>query len=250
MELEGKAAFITGGSRGIGRAIALKMAESGANIAIGYRNNAEAAKKTIEDIDKYGVKSIAVGLDASKNEDVKKSVGKIIEQFGNIDILVNNAGITRDSLFVNMEKEQWHEVLNNNLNSVYLCTKAVVFHMLKRKYGKIINIASLGAFYGNIGQVNYCASKAAIVGFTKSLAAELGREGIYVNAIGPGCIETDMLMKVPHKVLEKMLDRIPLSRLGKSDDIASAAVFLASDESNYIVGQTLIVDGGLELAIT
>ncbi|MCG8541614.1 MAG: 3-oxoacyl-ACP reductase FabG [Clostridia bacterium] len=250
MELEGKVAFITGGGRGIGRAIALKMAEAGADVVIGYKNNTEAAKKTIEDIGKYKVKSMIVGLDASKKEEVMESVDNIIKEFGRIDILVNNAGITRDSLFKDMKKEEWEDVLNNNLNSVYFCTKAVVLDMLKRNYGKIINIASLGAFYGNIGQVNYCASKAAIVGFTKSLAAELGRKGIHINAIGPGCIETDMLMKVPSKVLDKMLDKIPLKRFGRGEDIASAALFLASDESDYIVGQTLIIDGGLELSIT
>lgn len=250
MELEGKVAFVTGGSRGIGRAIALKMAEAGADIVIGYRSNNQAAVETIDCINEYNVRSMALCIDASKGKDVETAISSIVEKFGKIDILVNNAGITRDSLFKNMKQNQWKEVINNNLNSVYLCTKVVVPYMLERNQGKIINIASLGAFYGNIGQVNYCASKAAIVGFTKSLAAELGVKGIHVNAIGPGCIETDMLMKVPDKVLEKMTKKIPLNRLGKGEDVALAALFLASDESDYIIGQTLIVDGGLELSIT
>ncbi|SKC76454.1 3-oxoacyl-[acyl-carrier-protein] reductase [Maledivibacter halophilus] len=249
MKLEGKVAFVTGGSRGIGRAISIKMAEKGANVVVGYKNNTMAAQSTIDEIDRYSVKSMKISLDISKNEEVIKTVDRIINKFGKIDILVNNAGITRDSMLQKMNIEQWHEVLNSNLNSVYFCTKAVVSHMLKRRYGKIINITSLGAFYGNVGQVNYCSSKAGIVGFTKSLAAELGKKGICVNAVGPGCIKTDMLMQVPQKVLDKMIKRIPLKRLGEGEDVASAVVFLASDDSEYIVGQTIIVDGGLGLSI-
>ncbi|KXG76433.1 3-oxoacyl-[acyl-carrier-protein] reductase [Thermotalea metallivorans] len=249
MDLKGKVALITGGSRGIGRAIALEMGRAGADVVICFKNDVEAAMHTVEAVNAYGVQCLCLRADVKDHASLGKTVNEVINRFGRIDILVNNAGITRDNLLAKMDKEQWDEVLDNNLNSVFYCIKSVLPHMKKRKYGKIINVASLGAFVGNMGQANYCAAKAAIVGFTKSLAAEVGRDGIYVNAVGPGCIETDMLMQIPDKVIQKMRDKIPMKRLGRPEDVASVVLFLASDESNYIVGQTVIVDGGLQLAV-
>lgn len=249
MNLTGKAALVTGGNRGIGRAIAVALGKAGADVAILFKSNTQGAAETIEAIRQYGVHGLSLKADVRDCQAVKTAVEKVIREFGKIDILINNAGITRDSLLFKMDKTQWDEVMDNNLNSAFYCIKQVLPHMQDRHYGKIINIASLGAFVGNIGQTNYCAAKAALVGFTKSLAAELGKGGIYVNAVGPGCIETDMLMDVPDKVIQKMRSRIPLQRLGRPEDIASAVLFLASDASNYIVGQTLIVDGGLQLAV-
>ncbi|MEA4962224.1 3-oxoacyl-ACP reductase family protein [Lutispora sp.] len=248
MKLNGKIALITGGNRGIGRGISLEIANAGADIAIFYKNNSRQAEKTLEDLKQIGVRTHSIQVDVSNINSVIAGVKVVLDKFGKIDILVNNAGINLDNFLINMDYNDWNEVINSNLNSVYNCTKVVLEHMKARGYGKIINIASLGAFVGNIGQTNYCAAKAGVVGFTKSLAAEVGKYGVFVNAIGPGAIETDMLKNIPEKIVEKIRKRVPLNRLGKPEDIAYVAVFLASEDSDYICGQTIIVDGGLGLS--
>ncbi|GAU79291.1 3-oxoacyl-ACP reductase family protein [Fusibacter sp. 3D3] len=249
MDLNNKVAIITGGSRGIGKGIAIKMAEAGADVAIFYKSNHEQAEETLNRIRSIGRKAIMFPVDVSDKDEVNRAIDKAIEFFGGIDIFVNNAGITRDHMLLNMDFKDWQEVLNNNLNSAYYCSKAILKHMKDKGSGKIINVTSLSASVGNIGQTNYCAAKAGLVGFTKSLAAEVGKYGIIVNAIAPGAIQTDMLKHTPDPILEKMRNRIPLNRFGTPEDIGSMAVFLASEDSNYICGQTLTVDGGLGASI-
>ena len=249
MKLSKKNVVITGGSRGIGKGIALSMADEGANIVLFYRSNDEEASNTVMELEAKGVNAFAVRSDVRDKSSVKDAVDESIRLLGSIDVFVNNAGITRDSKLENMECSQWQDVISSNLNSVYNCSKQVVDHMVENEGGKIINIASLSGFVGNIGQTNYCASKAALIGFTKSLAAEIGKRGVIVNGIAPGAIETDMLSAVPEKVIEKMKNRVPMKRLGTPRDVGKLAVFLASDDSNYICGQTLIVDGGLGISI-
>ncbi len=249
MDLNNKTVVVTGGSRGIGKGIALKMAEAGADVAILYKSNHEYAEETVNDIQKMGRKAIKFSVDVSNKDEVNQVMDEVIASFGKVDIFVNNAGITRDSMLKKMTFDDWQEVINKNLNSVFYCCKAILKHMKANGSGKIINITSLSASVGNIGQTNYCAAKAGLVGFTKSLAAEVGKYGIVVNAIAPGAIQTDMLSHTPEHVLEKMKNRIPLSRLGTPNDIGNMAVFLASDDSNYICGQTLTVDGGLGISI-
>ncbi len=199
-----KNVVITGGSRGIGKGIALSMADEGANIVVFYKSNHEEASKTVMELEAKGINAYAVSTDVSDRSSVKEAVNESIKLLGSIDIFVNNAGITRDSMLENMATNQWQDVISTNLNSVYNCCKQVVEHMIENENGKIINIASLSGFVGNIGQSNYSASKAALIGFTKSLAAEVGKKGLIVNGIAPGAIETDMLSEVPEKVIEKM----------------------------------------------
>ncbi len=242
--MKDRIAIVTGGGRGIGRAIALAMAARGANIAVADLNaaDAEAVSKEVEGL---GIRSIPVVVDVSREESVKELFGRVKEEFGGVDILVNNAGITRDALVLRMKEEDWDSVINVNLKSVFLCSKEAVKIMAKKRYGRIVNIASVVAFMGNPGQANYSASKAGIVGLTKTVAREYASRGITSNAVAPGFIQTAMTDALPEDVKEQMLGSIPLGRFGSVDDVANAVVFLASEASGYITGHVIHVNGGM-----
>ena len=237
-----KLALVTGGSRGIGKACALKLAEAGYDVVINYAGNTEAANQTVEELKAFKVAAEAYRFDVSNQEEVDENIAKIIEKYGRIDILVNNAGITRDDLFIRMDSDKWNAVINTNLNSAYYVTKPVVKVMMKQRSGAIVNMSSVVGVSGNIGQANYSAAKAGLIGFTKSLAKELGARNIRVNAVAPGFIATDMTKDLANT--EEMLKFIPLKRMGTPEDIAAAVKFL-TDHSTYVTGQVLEVDGGL-----
>ena len=239
-----KVALVTGGSRGIGKACALELAAAGCDVVINYAGNVEAANKTVEELKALGVNAEAVKFDVSNQAEVDEAIAGIIERYGRIDVLVNNAGITRDDLFIRMTTDKWNDVINTNLNSAYYVSKPVVKLMMKQRFGSIVNISSVVGVYGNVGQANYSASKAGLIGFTKSLAKELGARNIRVNAIAPGFIETDMTKDL--NSTEEFLKFIALKRLGTAQDIAEAVKFLAVD-AQYITGQVLEVNGGMRL---
>ncbi|WP_044893800.1 3-oxoacyl-[acyl-carrier-protein] reductase [Bacillus alveayuensis] len=243
--LQGKVALVTGASRGIGRAIALELARQGAKVAVNYAGSEAKANEVVAEILEMGSEAFAVQADVSKVEAVDNMVKEVLDRFGRIDILVNNAGITRDNLIMRMKEEEWDEVININLKGVFNCTKAVTRPMMKQRYGRIINIASIVGVSGNPGQANYVAAKAGVIGLTKTTAKELASRNITVNAIAPGFITTDMTDKLSEEVREEMLKQIPLARFGEPKDIARVAVFLASDAADYMTGQTLHVDGGM-----
>lgn len=245
--LKDKVALITGGSRGIGRSIAIELAKNGAHIAINYANNSEKAEGVIEEIKELGVKALSVRADVSSEEDVKNLIKTIEGELGKIEILVNNAGITKDNLLIRMKTQDFEDVLDVNLKGTFLCTKAVSRSMMKKRYGKIINITSVVGLIGNAGQSNYSASKAGVIGFTKSMAKELGSRGIRVNAVAPGFIDTEMTQVLSEELKDKMIDNIPLGRLGDSEDVANLVAFLASEKSDYITGQVINVDGGMAM---
>lgn len=245
MQLEGKVAFVTGGSRGIGKAIALSLAEAGADVAINYAGNVAAAEEVAAEIRKMGRRALIFQGDVSKTEIAAEMMDAVVAEFGHCDILVNNAGITRDGLLMRMKEEDWDAVLNTNLKGVYNCTKAAIKYMMKQKSGKIVNISSVVGVMGNAGQANYAAAKAGCIGFTKSVAKEVASRGITVNAVAPGFIATDMTNVLPEKVVEEMAAGIPLKRAGQPVDVAKAVLFLVSDDAAYITGQTLHVDGGM-----
>jgi len=245
LTLKDKNALVTGGSRGIGRAIALELAREGANVAITYISNSNRAEEVIDEIEAYGVKGIAIKADVSNEEEVNSMIEIVNSEIGGIDILVNNAGITKDNLLIRMKSEDWDDVINTNLKGVYLCTKAVVRGMMKKRYGKVVNIASVVGISGNAGQGNYSASKAGIIGFTKSIAKELGSRGININGVAPGFVETDMTNVLNDKIKEEMLNQIPLKRFAKPEDIANVVAYLCSEKANYITGQIINVDGGM-----
>ena len=247
MDLANKVALVTGGSRGIGKKIALELARNGANVAISYVSNEVKAKEVIDEIGSLGVKAIAIKADVSKEEEVQEMIKKVEEEFNTIDILVNNAGVTKDNLLIRMKEEEWDEVMSVNLKGTFLCTKAVSRMMMKKRYGKIINITSVVGITGNVGQGNYSASKAGVIGFTKSMARELASRGIRVNAVAPGFIETDMTDVLKEDIKDAMLKSIPLGIFGKPKDIADAVVFLASSKSDYITGQVVNVNGGMNM---
>ncbi|MBX9180971.1 3-oxoacyl-[acyl-carrier-protein] reductase [Paeniclostridium sordellii] len=245
MDLNGKVALITGGSRGIGKAIAIKLASYKANIVINYTSNKEHALKVKEEIESYGVKSIVIKCDVSKSDEVNNMIEEVVKEFGQIDILVNNAGITRDGLLMRMKEEDFDSVIDINLKGVFNCTKSATKYMMKKRYGKIINISSVVGLIGNAGQANYCASKAGVIGLTKSSARELASRNINVNAIAPGFIDTDMTSVLNENLKETMLKNIPQNRFGSPEDVANLVLFLASDMSSYITGQIINVDGGM-----
>jgi len=245
--LKGKNAIVTGGSRGIGKAIALELAQNGANIIINYTSNQEAAEKTVKEIQQLGVRALAICCDVRDADAIKKMINRIEEDFDTMDILVNNAGITRDNLLLRMKEEEWQQVMDVNLKGVFLCTKAVIRKMIKQKQGKIINISSVVGVTGNAGQANYSASKAGVIGFTKSIAREVSTKGINVNAIAPGFIDTNMTAVLSEDIKENLLNNIPLKRFGKPEDVANLVVFLSSDKSNYITGEVIKVDGGMAI---
>jgi 3-oxoacyl-[acyl-carrier protein] reductase len=248
MLLNNSVALVTGGSRGIGRAIALELARSGARVVVNYSGRADKAEETVQLIQELGGSGIAVQADVSLAEDVERLVETAVNTYGKIDILVNNAGITRDTLLLRMKEADWDAVLNTNLKGVFLCTKAVSKGMMKQRSGSIINISSVVGITGNAGQANYAAAKAGILGFTKSIAKELASRGIRVNAVAPGYISTDMTETLPEEVRNQVLGQIPLGRIGSSEEIARAVVFLASPAASYITGQTLSVDGGMAIS--
>ncbi|MBU1627272.1 3-oxoacyl-ACP reductase FabG [bacterium] len=247
MKLKDKIAVITGGGRGIGSATALKFAKEGASVTVADVDP-EAANKVANDIIKNGGKAIGVGVDVSSKESVDAMIQKTIEKFGSVDILVNNAGITRDSFASKMKEENWDKVINVNLKGSFLCCQAVIPMLTEKKSGKIINTSSIGVL-GNPGQVNYAASKAGIIGMTRTLAVELAKFNINVNAVAPGATDTPMFDGVPDKVKDFIKSRIPLGRFALPDEIASMHLFLASDESNFITGQVIFVDGGMSIGI-
>lgn len=238
---EKKVAFVTGGSRGIGKACAIELAKSGFDVAINYVGNEEAANATVSEIKTLGAQAIAVKFDVTDKDSCEKGVAEVIEKFGQIDVLVNNAGITRDGLFMRMSPENWEAVINTNLNSAFYVTSPVAKLMIKQRSGSIINMASISGVFGNAGQANYSAAKAGLIGMTKALAKELASRGIRVNAVAPGFILTDMTKDLK---LDAIVEHIPLKRLGEVKDIAKAVKFLAVD-ADYITGQVIQVDGGL-----
>jgi len=240
----GQTAIVTGGGRGIGKAISIALAKKGVNVVV-VGTNIDIASQTAQELSGLGVKSIAVKADVSQTDDVKNIFEKTLSEFGRVEILVNNAGITRDSLLIRMKDEDWDSVLNVNLKGTFLCTREAVKIMIKQKYGRIINISSIVAFMGNPGQANYSASKAGIVGLTKTVAREYANRGITVNAIAPGFITTAMTETIPENIKNDMLKVIPMNRFGTTDDIAHGVVFLASPDAGYITGQLLHINGGM-----
>ncbi|MEZ7577827.1 3-oxoacyl-[acyl-carrier-protein] reductase [Veillonella sp. 27098_8_77] len=245
MHLEGKVALVTGASRGIGRAVAIQLAQSGADVAVNYSGSEAAAQETVDAILALGRKAIKIKANVANAEEVAAMVEETHKTFGHIDILVNNAGITRDGLLMRMKDEDFDAVIDINLKGVYLVTKAVSKIMMKQRAGHIINMTSVVGLMGNAGQANYAASKAGVIGFTKSCAKELASRGITVNAIAPGFIDTDMTGVLPEKVKEAMVTQIPLGRMAKAEEVAAVTTFLASDFASYITGQVINVDGGM-----
>ncbi|WP_315273422.1 3-oxoacyl-[acyl-carrier-protein] reductase [Selenomonas sputigena] len=245
MLLDGKTALVTGASRGIGRAIALCLAAEGARVAINYAGNVKAAEEVKASVEAAGGTAILCQADIADSAAVEAMIADVVKEFGAIDILVNNAGITRDTLLMRMKDEDFAKVLDTNLKGVFYCTKAVSKLMMKKRSGRIVNMASVVGLVGNAGQTNYAAAKAGVIGFSKSAAKELASRGITVNVVAPGFIGTDMTAGLPESVKEKMLTDIPLGRMGEPEDVANAVLFLASDQASYITGQVVNVDGGM-----
>ncbi len=245
--MSNKTAIVTGGTRGIGKAIVLELAKDGCNVAFNYSKSDDLANELVREIEALGVKAMAKKADVSDFESSKDMVKEVKDEFGQIDILVNNAGITRDKLLALMKENDWDDVININLKSVYNFSKAVIMTMIKQKSGKILNITSVSGIAGVAGQANYSASKAGMIGFTKALAKEVGKAKINVNAIACGFIETDMTSELPEEYKKKMTDMTALKRFGTTDDVAKVAKFLLSDDANYITGHVLSLDGGLAL---
>ncbi len=242
--LSGKVAVVTGGTRGIGRAITIAFAANGASVYFSGRDE-RAARETIEAVSKAGGRAEFARADVAKSDEVKSLIDGVVSEAGKIDILVNNAGINRDALLVRLKEEDWDAVLNVNLKGAFLCSQAAAKHMIKERSGSIINISSVIGIAGNAGQANYSASKAGLIGLTKTMAKELAVRGIRVNAVAPGFIETDMTAALPESARSKILPAIPLGRFGDAKEVAGAALFLASEMSSYITGQVIVVDGGL-----
>ena len=245
MLLDGKTALVTGASRGIGRAIALRLAAEGASVAINYAGNTAKAEETKAAIEAAGGKAALFQADVSDSAQVEQMVAAVTEAFGTIDILVNNAGITRDGLLMRMKEEDFDAVLDTSLKGIFHVTKAVSKLMMKKRAGRIVNMASVVGIMGNAGQTNYAAAKAGVIGFTKSAAREFAARGITVNAVAPGFIATDMTAAMPEKAKEATLAAIPLRRMGEPEDVANAVAFLVSDQASYITGQVVKVDGGM-----
>ena len=247
MRLKDKVALITGGARGIGQAIAMTFAREGADIVVADVN-LQIAQKTASDIENLGRKALALEMDVTNYDLVEAGINKILDKMGKVDILVNNAGITKDNLLLRMSQADWDAVINVNLKGTFNCIKAVSRTMVKQRSGRIISIASIIGLMGNPGQANYAASKAGIIALTKTVAKELASRNINANAVAPGFIQTEMTAKLSEEIKKKMLEAIPLAKLGTPQDVANLCLFLASDESSYITGQTITIDGGMVMA--
>ena len=246
MNFKGRIGIVTGGGQGIGREICLRLARNKAKVII-FDVKEESFKKTVEEIREIDGNILALKVDVTKYEEVKKAVSYVIDKYEGVDILVNNAGIARDSLLSRMKEENWHKVLDVNLTGVFNCLKAVIRCMMKQRYGRIVNISSIIGLRGNIGQANYSAAKAGIIGLTKSAARELGRYGISVNAVAPGFIDTAMTRELDEKVVDRITSQVPLLRIGRPEEVASLVAYLASEEAGYITGEVIRVDGGMAM---
>ena len=244
--MKGRVAIVTGAARGIGREICLKLAARGADI-VGVDLLEDELAQTVKDLQQMGVKAVSKSTNVTDAEAMKEMIQAVVDEFGKVDIMVNNAGITRDGLLLTMDEGQWDQVINVNLKGVFIGTQAAARHMLRPRYGRIVNLASVSGVMGNPGQANYAASKAGVIGLTKTAAKELGRKNITVNAVAPGFIDTAMTQALPERLTEAVKPLIALRRLGQAEEVASVVVFLASDESSYVTGQVLIVDGGLRM---
>ena len=244
-DLTSRAALITGSSRGIGRAIALQLARQGASIAVNYLSNEDAAKEVQATIRSYEGQAVLLQGDVSDPEQAERVVDMAQDAFGRLDILVNNAGFNRDTLILRMSVQDWDEVMATNLRAVFLCTKAALRHMLKQRWGRIVNIGSVSGIAGNAGQANYAAAKAGLIGFTKAVAREMGSRSITANVVAPGLVLTELTEHIPQQVIDMAMDRIFVGRVGRPEDIAACVAFLASEEASYISGQVIPVDGGL-----
>lgn len=240
-----KSALVTGASRGIGRSIALQLAEEGYNVAVNYAGSKDKAEAVVEEIKAKGVDSFAIQANVANGDEVKAMIKEVVSQFGSVDVLVNNAGITRDNLLMRMKKQEWDDVIDTNLKGVFNCIQKVTPQMLRQRGGAIINLSSVVGAVGNPGQANYVATKAGVVGLTKSSARELASRGITVNAVAPGFIVSDMTDALSDELKDQMLEQIPLARFGEDTDIANTVAFLASDKAKYITGQTIHVNGGM-----
>ena len=247
MNFAGKTAVVTGGSRGLGRAVCLELAAGGANVVLCYAGNESAADETAAACVALGAKALAVRCNVADSGEVKALMDAAVQTFGRIDILVNNAGITRDGLLMMMKEDDFDAVIGTNLKGTFLCMKAVSRLMMKQRYGRIVNLSSVVGLRGNAGQVNYAASKAGVIGMTKSLAKELASRGVTVNAVAPGFMETDMTAAMPEAAKAATLAAIPIGRMGAAEDVARTVAFLASEEAGYITGQVVAVDGGMSM---
>jgi 3-oxoacyl-[acyl-carrier protein] reductase len=244
---EGRVAIVTGGTRGIGRAIALRLAAEGANVAVSYRSNDDAAEETAEAVRAAGVACEVFKGDVASPEDVQALFKGVSDVFGRVDILVNNAGITRDNIMMRMKEDEFDEVLRTNLGGTYLCTRAALRPMVRARWGRIVNVSSVVGLVGNAGQANYAASKAGIIGFTKSVAREVAQRGITANAVAPGYVETELTGSLPEEVKDQIRSQVPLGRFGEAEEVAEVVVFLAGEGAGYVTGQTIAVDGGMTM---
>jgi 3-oxoacyl-[acyl-carrier protein] reductase len=243
----GRVAIVTGGGRGIGRAVALRLAAEGANVAISYRSNDDAAQETAEAVREAGVECEVFKGDVASPEDVQVLFEGVTDAFGRLDILVNNAGLTRDNLMLRMKEEEFDEVLRTNLGGTYLCTRAALRPMIRARWGRIVNVSSVVGLVGNAGQANYAASKAGIIGFTKSVAREVAQRGITANAVAPGYVETELTGRLPENVKEAIRTQVPMGRFGEAQEVAEVVTFLAGEGAGYVTGQTIAVDGGMTM---
>ncbi len=244
---EGRVAIVTGGGRGIGHAVAVRLAEEGANVAITYRSNDETAERSAGEVRAVGVRCEIFKGDVASAEDVEALVRGVNDVFGRIDILVNNAGLTRDNLMMRMKEEEFDDVIGTNLKGTYLCTRAVLRPMIRARWGRIVNVSSVVGLVGNAGQANYAASKAGIIGFTKSVAREVAQRGITANAVAPGYVETELTGSLPEKVKEGIRGQVPAGRFGEAGEVAEVIAFLAGEGAGYVTGQTVAVDGGMTM---
>ena len=245
MSLQGKCALVTGGSRGIGRAVCLELARQGAKVAVNYAGNAAAAEETVKACEALGTEAFAIQADVADAAACEAMVEEVLARFGRLDILVNNAGVTRDGLMLKLKESDWDDVLDTNLKGAFFCIKAAYRPMMKQMYGRIVNLSSIVGLRGNAGQTNYAASKAGLIGLTKSVAKELAGRNVTANAVAPGFIATDMTAALSEKIQEAILSGVPMGRPGQAEDVAKAVAFFASDDAAYVTGQVLCVDGGM-----